>query len=538
MQKKGYSIHTQSDTEVLVAAYDCWKEACLEKLDGMFAFAIWDDRRQVLFAARDRFGEKPFYFCEPPAAGGQRQWLFASEMKALWAAGMERQPGNTELLNFIALGYTAPMHQPFQTFYKNIYQLPPAHWMQVQLNGPGQPQGHAWKAHRYWTIDKKAVSADSVDEAKEKFRALFTTAVHRRLRSDVPIGTSLSGGLDSSSIVAVMRRLLGPGAGLTTFSAVFPGFAKDESTYIKTVTDAFQPHAFRVQPAAADFAGELEKLLYHHEMPISSASIYAQYKVFELAKQHHVTVLLDGQGADETLAGYTKYIHWWLQELIRRGEYRLAAKEKNLLRQNGVPFEWSWKNYPAAFMPRRVARALQQREQQKINRAPFIHPDFIAHYQDAHSMYKPVVHGLNDLLHYNSLENGLEELLRYADRNSMAHGREVRLPFLSHELVEYVFSLPASFKIHDGWTKWLLRATMEQELPASITWRKDKVGFEPPQQAWMQAAPVADFIREAKKKLVKEKILLPSVIDKKIQPLDTHAADNFDWRYLVAAYLL
>ena len=537
LQKNGYSFHTQSDTEVLLAAYDCWKEGCLEKLDGMFAFAIWDNRRQTLFAARDRFGEKPFYFAEPPAAQGQRQFLFASEMKALWAAGIERRPGNTELLNFIALGYTAPTHQPFHTFYKNIFQLPPAHWLQVQLNPPGQPHDYEWKAHRYWTIDKKVRSADSIGQAKEKFRELFTTSVKRRLRSDVPVGTSLSGGLDSSSIVAVMSRLLAP-APLNTFSAVFPGFAKDESSYIKTVTDVFHPHAYQVQPAAADFAAGLEKLLYYHEMPISSASIYAQYKVFELAKQQQVTVLLDGQGADETLAGYNKYIHWWLQELIGRGKYRQAAKEKGLLRQNDVPFEWGWKNYPAALMPRSVARALQQREQEKINRAPFIHPEFIAQYQDAHSMYKPVVNGLNDILYYNTLENGLEELLRYADRNSMAHGREVRLPFLSHELVEYVFSLPASYKIHYGWTIWLLRTTMEPDLPASITWRKDKVGFEPPQQVWMQAAPIGDFIHEAKKKLVAEKILLSSVLDKKIQPLDSHAADNFDWRYLVAAYLL
>jgi asparagine synthase (glutamine-hydrolysing) len=271
---------------------------------------------------------------------------------------------------------------------------------------------------------------------------------------------------------------------------------------------------------------------------VGSASIYAQYKVFELAAQQQTKVLLDGQGADETLAGYTKYIHWYLQELLAGHQYRLAAREKNRLQQNGLAFDWGWKNYMAALLPGRTAHALRQRELDKIKHAPLINPEFLDQYQNNDTIYKPVVTELNDLLYYNTFENGLEELLRYADRNSMAHGREVRLPFLSHELVEYLFSLPAVYKIQDGWTKWLLRTTMKDVLPASIVWRKDKVGFEPPQRVWMEDKPIQDCIQEAKKKLVKEKILVSGALDKKIQPLDTRAADNFDWRYLVAAYLL
>lgn len=546
LQKNGYSFSTQSDTEILPAAYDCWKEACLDRLDGMFAFAIWDDHTQTLFAARDRFGEKPFYFSELPAGDGRQQFLFASEMKALWAAGIHRQPDPTALLNFIALGYTAPVRQPFHTFYKNILQLPPAHWLRLQMPRPGQPQRTEWTTGRYWTIDKNRKSNDSATVAGQKFRELLTTSVARRLRSDVAVGTSLSGGLDSSSIVAMVSRLNKTGAGgrpgdglpLNTFSAVFPGFAKDESRYIQAATDAFGPRSFRVQPTAQGLAADLEKLLCHHEGPVSSASVYAQYKVFELARQQQVKVLLDGQGADETLAGYTKYIHWYLQELFAHRAYTLAAKEKSLLRQNGLAFEWSWKNYLASLSPRQAAKALQRRELEKIHRAPFINPDFIAHHEKLSSVYKPVIHSLNDILYYNTIENGLEELLRNADRNSMAHGREVRLPFLSHELVEYLFSLPASFKIRDGWTKWLLRTTMDNDLPPLITWRKDKTGFEPPQRAWMEEAGVQALIQEAKSKLVAEKILVPAAMHKKIQPLDTHAADNFDWRWLVAAYLL
>ncbi|HSC38255.1 MAG TPA: asparagine synthase-related protein, partial [Chitinophagaceae bacterium] len=471
-------------------------------------------------------------------AAGQRRFLFASEMKALWAAGMPRQANNTALLNYIALGQTSPVHEPFHTFYKNIFQLPPAHYLRLRLQLPGNTDTYEWKATRYWTINKNIQVSDSAETATEQFRQLLTTSVERRLRSDVPVGTSLSGGLDSSSILALVHRLLPPGAPINTFSAVFPGFERDESAYIKTVVDRFHPNSFEVRPTADGFARDLEQLLHYHETPIGSASIYAQYKVFELAAQQGVKVLLDGQGADELLAGYSKYAHWFLQGLVAGNQYRLAANEKKLLRQNGVAFNWGWKNYLAARLPGRVARQLQQREIIKLNGAPLIHPGFIDQYRDSNSIYKPVITGLNDILHYNSLENGLEELLRYADRNSMAHGREVRLPFLSHELAEYVFSLPPTFKIRQGWTKWLLRNAMDSTLPASIAWRKDKTGFEPPQQAWMAHAPVLGFIHEAKKKLVHEKILTAEALQTPIQPLEAYAADNFDWRYLVAAQLL
>jgi asparagine synthase (glutamine-hydrolysing) len=139
------------------------------------------------------------------------------------------------------------------------------------------------------------------------------------------------------------------------------------------------------------------------------------------------------------------------------------------------------------------------------------------------------------MLYFNTCQSGLEELLRYADRNSMAHGREVRLPFLNHELVEFIFSLPSHFKIHEGWSKWLLRKSMQHDLPADIVWRRDKIGYEPPQRLWMENNDLQEYIHEAKKSLVGKKILKPEVISKKIQPQDAHAAENYDWRYLIAA---
>ena len=169
-----------------------------------------------------------------------------------------------------------------------------------------------------------------------------------------------------------------------------------------------------------------------------------------------------------------------------------------------------------------------------MSRFPDISDDFKNEYLDKQSVYKPIVFKLNDILYFNSCQSGLEELLRYADRNAMAHGREVRLPFLNHELVQFIFSLPAAFKIHRGYTKWLLRESMKEKLPESIVWRKEKIGFEPPQKKWMEDSLMQEYIREAKTRLVSERILKPSVLNKKIQPQHAFAAENYDWRYLVA----
>ncbi len=250
--------------------------------------------------------------------------------------------------------------------------------------------------------------------------------------------------------------------------------------------------------------------------------------------------MLDGQGADETLAGYYKYIHWYLQEVLSRHKLGAAQNEIRALRKNKIPFRWNLKNYFAAFLPMHAAMQLEKNEYEKTMHQPDINPEFLRTQRgrEWEGIHKPVVTKLNDILHFNTTELGLEELLRYADRNSMAHGREVRLPFLDHKLVEFIFSLPSNLKIHDGWTKWLLRTAMDKKLPDEIVWRKDKVGYEPPQQQWMENKALQDYMYEAKKKLVDANILRKNVLDKKIIPASAHADNNYDWRYLCAAKII
>lgn len=525
LNKCGYRFQSRSDTEVILAAYDQYGKDCVQYFDGMFAFAIWDDKERELFCARDRFGEKPFFY-----AFDQGRFLFASEAKALWAGGVEKKVNYPLLLNFLVLGHTETAADATITFFQDIYSLPPAHYIRVDAAGT------ITGLHKYWDCDKETKTITTERDAVEKFTELLNQSVKRRLRSDVALGTSLSGGLDSSSIVAMISKIQNTNT-LSTFSAVFPGFEKDESAYIQELTRKFELKNYSVSPTGDELIDGLEKLCYHQEIPFTSSSVFAQYKVFELAKQHQVKVLLDGQGADETLGGYNRYIHWYLQELIGRRSMDFLS-EKRALRKNGVSFAWGIKNILAAFFPAQATHQLEKREIGKLRNFPGIATAFRQSYLDPQTIIKPIVFKLNDALYFSTFQSGLEELLRYADRNSMANDREVRLPFLSHELVEFVFSLPAHFKIHQGDTKWILRKSMQVDLPSNIVRRKEKVGFEPPQKQWLENPRLQDYIHEAKSTLVKDGILDPGVLTKKIQPHSAYAVESYDWRYVVASVCL
>jgi asparagine synthase (glutamine-hydrolysing) len=527
LAEKGYAFRTKSDTEVILAAYDHWKDECVEHFDGMFSFAIWDKEEEELFAARDRFGEKPFFYYL-----NNNGLVFASEMKALWAAGVPRKTNLKMLFNFITIGYVDNPERPEETFFEGVYKLPPASLLYYA------PANGEVIVEKYWDINPELQDKKITDkEAIEQFRHLFLTSVKRRLRSDVIVGTSLSGGLDSSAVVSAIDELHAINYKPQAFTASFPGFEKDETVFSKEVSAKFGLQQHFVCPGAADMLNDFEKFLYHQEEPVASASAFAQYKVFELAKQHNVTVLLDGQGVDETLAGYHKYYKWYWQELFQK---RMLAESGEIpaARKLGIRENFGIKNVLASLLPDLASVILERQYLFHALNHEGLSREFVKMQSKEAYYTTPALSNLNGLLHFNTCIHGLEELLRYADRNSMAHGREVRLPFLSHELVEFVFTLPSTFKIRKGWTKWLLRETMTDRLPADIVWRKDKVGFEPPQKKWMNNARIGGMIQEAKLKLVKEKILDPAVKSNPVQASSAYETNTNDWRYLTAAFFI
>jgi asparagine synthase (glutamine-hydrolysing) len=526
LQNLGYQFTTASDTEVILAAFAHYGAECLQFFDGMFALAIWDEQTHRVFLARDRFGEKPLFFF-----ADTDRFLFASEMKALWAVGAPREIEPNHALLFLATGRTGfPLAQE-RTSYRKINQLPPASYMWLQA---GDEPHFSGTPVRYWDLDTRQQFAGGIDEARAGLTDHLYKSVTKRLRADLPVGCSLSGGLDSSTIAAIVHER-NSGA-LQSFSAVFKGFEKDESAAIEAFTTALGIVSRQISPNAEGLLQHFDQLLWHQEEPVGSASVFAQYQVFELAKAFGVTVLLDGQGADEILAGYPQYIPWFLQEQWRAGKFAASGAARRAFRKNGQIFSWGISNYLAALFPQAAQSHLMRRELMQMEQLQFIHPDYVAAFSGESFLHKPFVTNLNDLLYFDTAMGKLQELLRYADRNSMAFGREVRLPFLQHELVQFVFSLPAEFKMNDGFTKWLLRSSMEKILGPAISWQSLKIAFEPPQFMWMNSAKIAERILDAQKILVQRGMLHKKILQ---QPVAVTAQNHqILWRYWVLASLM
>jgi len=521
LKQNGYSFRTNSDTEVILAAYDYYKDDCVQHFDGMFSFAIWNEKEQTLFAARDRFGEKPFFY-----NNDKHRFVFASEMKALWAIGVEKQVSKIMLSNYLITGNVQNPSNQAETFYEHIFELPAAHILKIK--------NQELQIFQYWDLQKNNIIKDTEENVIQKLDELLQDSVMKRLRSDVPVGMSLSGGLDSSTLLHYVAQHQPK---VKTFSAVFPGFEKDESSFIKKAVNHYHVDNFSITPNAKDLVDDFEKLMYHQEAPFQSSSIFAQYKVYQLAKENNIKVLLDGQGADEVFGGYLKYLQWYLIEQIRNKKISRFLVQKRQLEQNFPHFHFGLNHYLAAFFPNQAAKALSIRAEKSTKSNAYFTKEFVLFNADKNYNEKPVVKSLNDILHFNTMEMGLSELLRFADRNSMAHGCEVRLPFLNHQLVSYVFSLPSSLKIHDGFTKYILRKTMQGKLTDEIVWRKEKIGFEPPQNQWMNATLMQDYLFEAKRNLVNNNILKPDVMHKNLQNSGAHEPQNLNWRFLCASQL-
>jgi asparagine synthase (glutamine-hydrolysing) len=508
---KGYSFRTKSDTEVLLALYDYKKEKLLEEVDGMFAFCIYDSIEDTLFCARDRFGEKPFYYWNTDST-----FLFASEMKCLWAGGVEKRPDEEMVFLYLAYGTQQNYESPDGTFFKGIKQLEPATFLKIDKN-------KNISKRKYWDIDWKFQQNDiSSVEAVNVFTDLFSSSIMRRLRSDVPVGSSLSGGLDSSSIVMLIDKLKSGSQVQKTFSARFTGFERDEGSFIDMVVAGakVEPHQVFLTPEILQ--SKLKEVAYYQEEPFGSTSIVAQWEVMKLAKEHNVTVLLDGQGADEILAGYLPYFSSYYSGLYlnNRKELKNQISHFNTMYGKEYPLGVGWK-FDTLF-PR--ARTSFRKFKNVLSK-----PDYFAQFNSEFlSGYKKTPYrldynnSLNGALYFALMKGGMQNLLRYADRNSMAHSREVRLPFLDYKLVEFVFSLPDHFKLKDGWTKFVLRDSMKNILPAPICWRKEKVGFEPPRY---KSAP-EEYYQDSIQRLTSEKIIDP-----------TRILPGSSWEYIQAANL-
>ena len=478
LEAAGHTFRTSSDSEVIVHAYEEWGPGCAARFNGMWAFAIADLREGdgTLVLNRDHFGIKPLFYARSPQTG---RLLFASEIKALLQdPDLKATPHDQMVYEFLQHGLHD--HRD-ETMFTGIYHVPAATWMEMPLCLPLEPASTSLatgllseplESTPYWTPELR--TDGKPDPAL--FRDLFRTSVERRLVSEVPVGSCLSGGLDSTSIVAFMSELLkedAPDAAslrgqLKTFSAVFDGDPIDERDYIEVAVESTGADTTYTNPMSAEFVDELREFIWHQEEPFVSTGPYAQWCVMRSAREQ-VTVLLDGQGGDELLAGYVPYQLVYLRQLRREGRYTELRDETMKSRDVLWPL---------------IRRRLSQRSKRLATRG-LLRPGFLRHVTDpttAVSRTQLKQRLLQDLITFC-----LPCLLRYEDRNAMAFSVESRLPYLDQEFVDYLLTLPDDAIIRHGWSRWILRAGLKGTLPDKIRLRRWKVGFTTPEMRWIKA---------------------------------------------------
>lgn len=465
LKARGHSFKTQTDTEVILQAYREWGGDCLKRFNGMWSFALLDRLRQELFCARDRFGEKPFYYWV-----GNGCFLFGSEIKQISEIrDVPRRANDSTVFEYLENGL---LDQGEETFFAGIRQLPAGHFLIVDLR-----QRHPVpQIRRYWELMLHEPQPLSDGEACEEFRARFKKAVSLRLRSDVPVGACLSGGLDSSSVVCQARTLV-PYNNFHTFSAFSSNNLYDERRYSSAVVAATAVTPHWTFPDPQEFWRRYERLIWHQDEPVGSTNVYAQWCVMESARQQGVPVLLDGQGGDETLCGYQKFYYFHLWNTLRKGDPRIIPEAVQWMR-NHTRSLWSWDEacrylpWPSPRVSSVLARVGTKPQRRSRTNGRGAHLGLGASVGERQKL---------DLV-----STSIPALLHYEDRNAMAHAVETRLPFLDHELAEFLVNSPVSFKLRGGWSKWILRESLAGVLPDLIRRRRTKLGFDTPLADWMR----------------------------------------------------
>lgn len=462
LQGMGVVFETATDTEVLLNAYLAWGEDCLNRFNGMWSFAIHDERDNSLFCARDRFGVKPFYYVNT-----QKEFAFGSEIRQLLPL-MECVVAEDDMVNdFLVCGLTDHTNH---TFFKGVEKLPPGHSLRVDVS-TGQ-----LRVERYYSLASHPTNL--ADEcAPDLVRDLLEDATVLRLRSDVRVGTCLSGGLDSSSVATLAARCHSQGSNepFYAITAVSQQASNNEEKYAAEVAAKSRLNWLRTEPTYEDFASTAETLVDVQEEPFAGPSIMMQYEVMRTARSNGVIVLLDGQGGDETLLGYHRYYSAWLLDHWRRGGPRGFLLAFGAAMKVGMP-------------ARRLVMYLFGASSAGIREAAYRWRYGFLRNPELPESLRRFAHNTRDASAMQVLEiteTNLPMLLRFEDKNSMRFGIETRLPFLDYRFVEMALGLSTRVKLNQGWTKWPLRAAMHAVLPPTICWRKDKIGFAAPDQLWL-----------------------------------------------------
>ncbi|ROT44014.1 asparagine synthase (glutamine-hydrolyzing) [Pusillimonas sp. NJUB218] len=487
----GCQFISDSDTEVLLAAWMVWGKGCLPRLMGMFAFVVFDKESSTLTCVRDAFGIKPFFYTEDSG-----NFLFASEAPALMALKSSKPQLNWQR------GYDYLVHGDYdsrpETFFEGVLHLPPGHMLVVDLAASS-----VGEIKRWWTPSIQQRNDLSFEDAAELVRENFLHSIRLHLRSDVPLGAALSGGVDSSAVVCAMRHVA-PDHPIHTFSYIAAGSDLNEENWADLVNRHVGAISHKVIVTPEELASDLDDMISAQGEPFGSTSIYAQYRVYKLAKDSGITVTLDGQGADEMLAGYNGYPGPRFRSLLETGQWVRAWRFLNAwAKWPGRSRAMGLKMLAAEITDGALYQALRRFSGRKAV-PEWVREDVLLH-GDV-SLRHPRLRPNFDLrgrrvvaeLAHSLTERGLSSLLRHGDRNSMRFSIESRVPFLTHEQAELLLSLPEHYLISlGGETKSVFRAAMRGIVPDEILDRKDKVGFQTPEQLWLtsMSGTVREWLR-------------------------------------------
>ncbi len=476
-----FEFHTDSDTEVILASYRKWGIDCVNHLRGMFAFAIWDERQQRMFCARDRFGIKPFYFF-----GSNEIFHFASEAKSLlpFLPQIDTNPDALKDYLFFQLCLGG------KTLFKGIDELQAGHRLIIEKG--------RMTVDRYWEVHYDLDFDHTATYFEEKLHDLIEDSVKVHTRSDVPIGAYVSGGIDSSIVAAVASKFQ-PGKKMQAFNGMFSvGELYDETKYARSLTDMHGMDLHQVDITSRDFLDTIDKIIYHLDYPVAGPGSFPQYHVSKLAAKHR-KVVLGGQGGDEIFGGYTRYLIAYFEQCIKGAiDNTLHNGNYVVTYESIIPNLRSLQNYKPLlkeFWREGLFEDIDKRYFRLINRAPDLKNEIKWDDLGTYSPFETfcgIFNGKNvgkesyfDKMTHFDFKTLLPALLQVEDRMSMAHGLESRVPFLDHPIVEFAATIPADTKFKDGSLKRLLINTMKETLPETITNRKDKMGFPVPLNEWL-----------------------------------------------------
>lgn len=466
--KSGHKFKSNTDTEVIIHSYEEMGQECVNRFNGMWAFALYDKRKGILFLSRDRFGEKPLYYYYD-----RNRFIFSSEIKGLIRHDIDFSANDKSVYEFLVKGVSDIAKE---TFFNNIFRLMPGENLIFDFSD------RSIKTYKWYNLKEHVCKVNhNYTQIKNNIREIFTDSIYYRMISDVVVGSCLSGGIDSSSIVCIMKRL--QENHIETFSLVNPGLKNDESKYIDEVVNHIDASSNKTSLNSEDLEKDLYDLVWTQEEPFSSLSIYGGYKVMELASKKGIKVVLDGQGGDELFAGYPEYLDYYsLDNLLSLNLYRFCDHD--------IRINHNFINVCARFILKKLGfdNLIEEFRLWKLKSIKKFYNEGNKHIIEDFTLNKVL---LNDITLYS-----IPKLLRFEDKNSMRWGVESRVPFLDYRLVEYAASLAPNCKIRNGMTKYIFRQAMESITPDRILSRKDKIGFFTPDDMLLNSRNISTLVKQ------------------------------------------